>query len=1153
MSHFPSKTTEILLCGDGHEDGSKRFCVDEDTGFTEIQKLIDGVWQPTSFEVGTDSLWVGHSVGISGLGHHLATESSDGHLHFHAHSEFEDGLTTKDTQIIYSDYYAPYIPVQPDDSNEFTGKIYEYSHLSTSHSLIEKFYIKTGNTPASSTIRLQAWEGEDDTGNLFFDQKYPASQFPINSEVPMILKGKVEYLDNVNYFFRMSSDEDFSLKTNSSGDWTLALTFSRVREDNLLQTKEWVDGDSWDEDDYLIKNRKIYVCNQTGIQTGTFEDNSDKWNLLDASDTGAETDPIFTAWDKSSGISITESQISDLNHFNGMFGALSGTTQNRVPYGNASGGLIDSPNLTYSDSALRISNGGIYLDRPSADSYLVFSRGGVQQGQIRGADGSIDITASGGSPVHFSVDTSTGVTTIDEVDTSNIGNSGGILKLNSDATGIVELFGDADVLDDENGKMLYVWRRAPEGDDYIRFYTDSTKKAFIQASNELTLEAQQLNLVGNILASGNLTAEKIYLADSGSNYMGWQSGDGIFQFSGGLDVGNTLFANDISGGNWTGATIDATDYIETPIIRNTDGDTVTIEDNLQVDGNTNINEGGLLLSRTANNPYIHFTYAGNGIGQIRAGVDYINFTNLSADSNYLRVPTVDDQPFEIMPNAAGDVELFSGADVANNENSKIFKVWRRAPEGNDYIRFYISASRNAYIHASNKLTLQAQVPFTINSVTDDIIFKVGDNAGAKKVYFKDSEGNVVASIDSNGNLNCNELETGNGAIIAKGMEIGEGLTILADGAHITGNVDITNSLTVGNDVIVTDDVHVYGDISGRNIITEKAVVFQDNSTQEEASERHFSQGHTPTAIYNNNWYGASSENMSERDMHFSPDGLEMYIIGLADSGVGDCSIWQYSLTIPWDLSTVGSPTIESIETYGSNQVGIFISPNGRKLWTVCTANDTVIEYSMAPWNISTLSWVQAKDISGQETSPSAIFWSANGNRLFVAGDADNDIVAFSVTNEWDISGISWFENFGTDINAPTGLHFSSDGRRMYVMDGSAEDDIHEFHLSLPWRISSARLVNLFNVCAENASPQGIFLTPDNSKIFMVGTGTPDGVYGYDLGIEVDGAIISNNGPVQVGSMTTTQRDALVAANGMIIYNTTTNVFNFYENGSWVTK
>jgi hypothetical protein len=34
-------------------------------------------------------------------------------------------------------------------------------------------------------------------------------------------------------------------------------------------------------------------------------------------------------------------------------------------------------------------------------------------------------------------------------------------------------------------------------------------------------------------------------------------------------------------------------------------------------------------------------------------------------------------------------------------------------------------------------------------------------------------------------------------------------------------------------------------------------------------------------------------------------------------------------------------------------------------------------------------------------------------------------------------------------------------------------------------------------------------------------------------------------------MTTVQRDDLIASNGMIIYNKTENVFNFYENGAWV--
>ncbi len=260
---------------------TRRLSIDPETDIICVEKLVDDIWQPAAFEVGADSLWAGKNVAIAGIGHHLAIELRDGHKHFHAHSEYDGQLTTDDMAALYADYYAPYIPVQPDESEEWTGKIFDYVHHTTSHALLKKLYIKIGVTVPTDTIRLQVWRGIDDTGILTFDQKYPASDFTANTEIGLILIGDLEFDIDTDYLFRYSSGEDFSLKTDSTGTQpTLAIAFSRVREDRLLQTKQWVDGNNFEKEQYLIRNRKIYICNTTGTQSGTFASNSALWDLL---------------------------------------------------------------------------------------------------------------------------------------------------------------------------------------------------------------------------------------------------------------------------------------------------------------------------------------------------------------------------------------------------------------------------------------------------------------------------------------------------------------------------------------------------------------------------------------------------------------------------------------------------------------------------------------------------------------------------------------------------------------------------------------------------------------------------------------------------------------------------------------------------------
>jgi hypothetical protein len=88
----------------------------------------------------------------------------------------------------------------------------------------------------------------------------------------------------------------------------------------------------------------------------------------------------------------------------------------------------------------------------------------------------------------------------------------------------------------------------------------------------------------------------------------------------------------------------------------------------------------------------------------------------------------------------------------------------------------------------------------------------------------------------------------------------------------------------------------------------------------------------------------------------------------------------------------------------------------------------------------------------------------------------------------------------------------------------------------------------FATTAIGAAARTVRVVIDAAGRVGVGVTTP-------ASIATSGAldVQSTTGALIVPRMTTTQREALTAVNGMVIYNTTTNAFNFYENGAWVVK
>lgn len=79
---------------------------------------------------------------------------------------------------------------------------------------------------------------------------------------------------------------------------------------------------------------------------------------------------------------------------------------------------------------------------------------------------------------------------------------------------------------------------------------------------------------------------------------------------------------------------------------------------------------------------------------------------------------------------------------------------------------------------------------------------------------------------------------------------------------------------------------------------------------------------------------------------------------------------------------------------------------------------------------------------------------------------------------------------------PQGIFFSPDGTRMYVI-GTSGDDVNQYSLSTPWVISSASYVTVFSVSSQDLTPNALFFRADGLKMYILGN-TNDTVFQYSL-------------------------------------------------------
>jgi sugar lactone lactonase YvrE len=235
-------------------------------------------------------------------------------------------------------------------------------------------------------------------------------------------------------------------------------------------------------------------------------------------------------------------------------------------------------------------------------------------------------------------------------------------------------------------------------------------------------------------------------------------------------------------------------------------------------------------------------------------------------------------------------------------------------------------------------------------------------------------------------------------------------------------------------------------------------------------------------------FSVAAQESTPQGLFFKSDGTQMYIIG---DDVD--SVWAYDLSTAWNITaTWDAPTqnYKSISAQEINPQDVFLRPDGLKMFVMGSTGDDVNEYDLSTaWDITTASFLRLFSISAQETTPTGLFFSPDGLKMYVIGFTGRDVNEYTLSTAWNISTASFIQLFSvaTQETNPSGVFFKSDGLKMYVV-GSTSDSVHEYTLSTAWNVSTASFLQSFSVSAQETNPNGLTFKPDGTKMYIVGSG-----------------------------------------------------------------
>ena len=128
------------------------------------------------------------------------------------------------------------------------------------------------------------------------------------------------------------------------------------------------------------------------------------------------------------------------------------------------------------------------------------------------------------------------------------------------------------------------------------------------------------------------------------------------------------------------------------------------------------------------------------------------------------------------------------------------------------------------------------------------------------------------------------------------------------------------------------------------------------------------------------------------------------------------------------------------------------------------------------FDVSTASFVDAFSVASLEAYPTGVAFSSNGTKMFVVDSGEEDVNEYTLSTPFDVSTASFVDDFSVALQetSPQGVAFSSNGTKMFVV-GVVGRDVNEYTLPTPFDVSTASFVDAFlrRIAGNQSNRRGI--------------------------------------------------------------------------------